>query len=101
MAHSPNPSGLLVRCLRRRLPPPREPRRSRRRGRAEALHANETRNRQILDRIPAARWGTPDDLKGPIVFLASAASNYLHGHILVADGGWGGERTVSVLRTPS
>jgi 2-deoxy-D-gluconate 3-dehydrogenase len=53
-----------------------------------ALRADETRNRQILERIPAGRWGEPADLAGAAVFLSSAASNYLHGHILVVDGGW-------------
>lgn len=53
-----------------------------------ALRADETRNRQILERIPAGRWGTPDDLAGTAVFLSSAASDYLQGHILVVDGGW-------------
>jgi 2-deoxy-D-gluconate 3-dehydrogenase len=46
------------------------------------------RNKSILERIPAARWGTPDDLKGAIVFLASSASDYMHGHTLAIDGGW-------------
>ena len=55
-----------------------------------ALRADETRNRQILERIPAGRWGTPDDIAGAAVFLSSAASDYLHGHILVVDGGWMG-----------
>lgn len=55
-----------------------------------ALQADETRNRQILDRIPAARWGEPEDLAGAAVFLSSAASDYLHGHVLVVDGGWMG-----------
>ena len=53
-----------------------------------ALRADENRNRQILERIPAGRWGTPEDLQGTIVFLSSAASDYLQGHILVVDGGW-------------
>ncbi len=53
-----------------------------------ALRADETRNRQILERIPAGRWGTPDDLAGTAVFLSSAASDYLQGHIVVVDGGW-------------
>lgn len=53
-----------------------------------ALRADEKRNRQILDRIPAARWGNPDDLCGAAVFLASPASDYVHGHVLVVDGGW-------------
>jgi 2-deoxy-D-gluconate 3-dehydrogenase len=52
------------------------------------LQANETRNRQILERIPAARWGRPSDLAGAVVFLASEASNYVQGHILAVDGGW-------------
>jgi 2-deoxy-D-gluconate 3-dehydrogenase len=55
-----------------------------------ALRADETRTRQILERIPAGRWGTPGDLAGAAVFLSSAASDYLHGHILVVDGGWMG-----------
>jgi 2-deoxy-D-gluconate 3-dehydrogenase len=54
----------------------------------EALRADETRNRQILERIPAGRWGEPADLAGAAVFLASAASDYLQGHILTVDGGW-------------
>jgi 2-deoxy-D-gluconate 3-dehydrogenase len=53
-----------------------------------ALQADETRNRQILERIPAARWGEPEDLAGAAVFLSSAASDYLHGHVLAVDGGW-------------
>ena len=53
-----------------------------------ALRADETRNRQILERIPAGRWGTPEDLQGTVVFLSSAASDYLQGHILIVDGGW-------------
>ena len=53
-----------------------------------ALQQDETRNRQILERIPAGRWGEPDDLAGAVVFLASPASDYLDGHILVVDGGW-------------
>jgi 2-deoxy-D-gluconate 3-dehydrogenase len=53
-----------------------------------ALRADETRNRQILERIPAGRWGNADDLAGAVVFLSSAASDYLQGHILVVDGGW-------------
>src|SRR6187549_846097 len=56
----------------------------------EALQADETRNRQILERIPAGRWGAPEDLAGAAVFLSSAASDYLHGHILTVDGGWMG-----------
>ncbi len=53
-----------------------------------ALQQDETRNRQILERIPAGRWGEPADLAGAAVFLSSSASDYLHGHILVVDGGW-------------
>jgi 2-deoxy-D-gluconate 3-dehydrogenase len=53
-----------------------------------ALQADETRNRQILERIPAGRWGAPTDLAGAAVFLASSASDYVHGHILAVDGGW-------------
>jgi len=53
-----------------------------------ALRSDETRNRQILERIPAGRWGDPADLAGAAVFLASAASDYINGHILVVDGGW-------------
>jgi 2-dehydro-3-deoxy-D-gluconate 5-dehydrogenase len=53
-----------------------------------ALQADETRNRQILERIPAGRWGEPSDLGGAAVFLASSASDYVHGHILAVDGGW-------------
>lgn len=53
-----------------------------------ALRADETRNRQILERIPAGRWGDPGDLGGAAVFLASSASDYVQGHILAVDGGW-------------
>ncbi|MCB0247118.1 MAG: 2-dehydro-3-deoxy-D-gluconate 5-dehydrogenase KduD [Anaerolineae bacterium] len=52
------------------------------------LRADEQRNRAILDRIPAGRWGASDDLKGAVVFLASPASDYVHGTILPVDGGW-------------
>ncbi len=55
-----------------------------------ALQADETRNRQILERIPAGHWGNPEDLAGACVFLSSAASDYMQGHILVVDGGWMG-----------
>ena len=54
----------------------------------EALRNNPDRARQILERIPAGRWGKPEDLAGAAVFLASSASDYLHGHVLVVDGGW-------------
>jgi 2-deoxy-D-gluconate 3-dehydrogenase len=56
----------------------------------QALQENETRNRQILERIPAERWGEPADLGGAAVFLCSAASDYINGHVLVVDGGWMG-----------
>jgi 2-deoxy-D-gluconate 3-dehydrogenase len=54
----------------------------------EALRADETRNRQILERIPAGHWGEPDDIAGAAVFLSSSASDYVQGHILTVDGGW-------------
>ena len=54
----------------------------------EALRANAERSRQIMERIPAGRWGCPEDLAGAAVFLASSASDYVHGHVLVVDGGW-------------
>ena len=53
-----------------------------------ALQADETRNRQILERIPEARWGDPADIGGAAVFLASKAADYVQGHILAVDGGW-------------
>ena len=53
-----------------------------------ALRADENRNRDILARIPAARWGQPDDLGGAAVFLAAPASDYVHGAIIPVDGGW-------------
>jgi 2-deoxy-D-gluconate 3-dehydrogenase len=55
-----------------------------------ALREDPVRARQITERIPAARWGTPQDLAGAVVFLASRASDYVHGHVLVVDGGWMG-----------
>lgn len=56
----------------------------------EALQNDPERYSAILERIPAGRWGTIDDFKGPIVFLASAASDFVNGEILVVDGGWMG-----------
>ncbi len=56
----------------------------------QALQDDPVRNREILGRIPAGRWGTPRDMAGPAVFLASPASDYVSGEILVADGGWMG-----------
>jgi 2-deoxy-D-gluconate 3-dehydrogenase len=54
----------------------------------KALREDPVRSKSILDRIPAERWGTPDDLQGAAVFLASKASDYINGHVLVVDGGW-------------
>lgn len=56
----------------------------------EALRNDPDRSNSILGRIPAGRWGEPNDFKGPVVFLASEASNYVHGTILTVDGGWMG-----------
>jgi 2-deoxy-D-gluconate 3-dehydrogenase len=52
------------------------------------LRADPERSRELMSRIPAGRWGTPDDLKGVVVFLASAASDYVTGSIVAVDGGW-------------
>jgi 2-deoxy-D-gluconate 3-dehydrogenase len=56
----------------------------------EALRNDEVRFKSILERIPQGRWGTPEDFKGPAVFLASEASNYVNGSIVLVDGGWMG-----------
>lgn len=56
----------------------------------EALRADAARSKSILDRIPAGRWGEPDDFKGPVVFLCSDAAAYVNGTILTVDGGWMG-----------
>lgn len=56
----------------------------------EALRKDPARTESILSRIPAGRWGNPEDFAGPIVFLCSGASNYMHGSILLVDGGWMG-----------
>lgn len=53
-----------------------------------ALREDETRNRQIMERIPAGRWGDPADIAGAAVFLASPAADYVTGHVLAVDGGW-------------
>ncbi|AJQ93211.1 2-dehydro-3-deoxy-D-gluconate 5-dehydrogenase KduD [Gynuella sunshinyii] len=53
-----------------------------------ALRADEDRSKEILDRIPAGRWGTPSDVGGPVVFLASDASRYINGYTIAVDGGW-------------
>jgi 2-dehydro-3-deoxy-D-gluconate 5-dehydrogenase len=54
----------------------------------EALRADAARSRQILDRIPAGRWGRPEDIAGTAVFLASDAARYVHGQVIAVDGGW-------------
>ncbi|MNN99171.1 2-dehydro-3-deoxy-D-gluconate 5-dehydrogenase [compost metagenome] len=54
----------------------------------QQLRADEERSAAILERIPAGRWGLPEDLKGPIVFLASTASDYINGYTVAVDGGW-------------
>jgi 2-deoxy-D-gluconate 3-dehydrogenase len=53
-----------------------------------ALRQDANRSRQILERIPAGRWGNPEDLAGAAIFLSSPASDYVHGHVLAVDGGW-------------
>ncbi len=55
-----------------------------------ALRRDPQRSRQILERIPAGRWGEPSDVAGAAVFLCSGASDYVHGHVLIVDGGWMG-----------
>jgi 2-deoxy-D-gluconate 3-dehydrogenase len=55
-----------------------------------ALRNDDDRSQSILSRIPAGRWGTPEDFAGPAVFLASHASDYMNGSIVVVDGGWMG-----------
>jgi 2-deoxy-D-gluconate 3-dehydrogenase len=54
----------------------------------QALQDDPVRNKQILERIPAGRWGRPDDMKGAVLFLASEASNYINGYTIAVDGGW-------------
>jgi 2-deoxy-D-gluconate 3-dehydrogenase len=53
-----------------------------------ALRADAKRNAEILARIPAGRWGAPEDLQGAVVFLASVAANYMQGYTIAVDGGW-------------
>lgn len=55
-----------------------------------ALLNDEARLKSISERIPAGRWGTPEDFKGSVVFLASRAGGYVSGHVLTVDGGWMG-----------
>lgn len=54
----------------------------------QALHEDPVRSKEITDRVPAQRWGKPEDLQGAVLFLASPASDFVHGHIMVVDGGW-------------
>ncbi|CAK8737523.1 2-dehydro-3-deoxy-D-gluconate 5-dehydrogenase [Sodalis praecaptivus] len=54
----------------------------------DSLRASAARNQEILARIPAGRWGEPADVMGPVVFLASAAADYINGYTLAVDGGW-------------
>jgi 2-deoxy-D-gluconate 3-dehydrogenase len=54
----------------------------------QVLHDDPVRSGEILGRVPAQRWGSPDDMKGACIFLASRASDFVHGHVLVVDGGW-------------
>ena len=54
----------------------------------EMLRNDPVRSRQILERIPAGRWGAANDITGAAIFLCSSASDYVHGHILAVDGGW-------------
>lgn len=56
----------------------------------QALQDDEARSKSILERIPAGRWGKPEDFAGPVVFLASKASDFVSGEILTVDGGWMG-----------
>jgi 2-deoxy-D-gluconate 3-dehydrogenase len=56
----------------------------------KALRNDPARSKQILERIPAGRWGEPEDFKGIVVYLASKASDYVHGSIILVDGGWMG-----------
>ena len=53
-----------------------------------AIRADVKRNAEIVDRIPAGRWGLPKDLEGPVIFLATAASDYVNGYTIAVDGGW-------------
>lgn len=54
----------------------------------QQLRDDEARSQEILDRIPAGRWGAPSDMQGPVVFLASNASDYINGYTIAVDGRW-------------
>ena len=54
----------------------------------KAIREDVKREKEILDRIPAGRWGTPEDLAGAVIFLSSKASNYVNGECIAVDGGW-------------
>jgi 2-deoxy-D-gluconate 3-dehydrogenase len=56
----------------------------------QALQEDKARYTSILERIPAGRWGKPEDFAGPVLFLSSSASDYVHGTVLTVDGGWMG-----------
>lgn len=65
-----------------------------------ALIGNPTRSRQIMERIPEGRWGTPEDFEGVVLFLASRASDYVSGETIVVDGGWMGRKSPSFFPLP-
>jgi 2-deoxy-D-gluconate 3-dehydrogenase len=54
----------------------------------EGLRGDVNKNKEIIASVPLGRWGTPEDLQGTVVYLASKASDYVNGHVLVVDGGW-------------
>ena len=60
----------------------------------QAIVQDPVRSKEILGRIPAGRWASPDDFRGPVVYLASRASDYVHGEIMAVDGGWLGKFTI-------
>lgn len=53
-----------------------------------AFHEHQIRSQEVVARVPARRWGKPEDIAGPVVFLASTASDFVHGHVMIVDGGW-------------